>query len=228
MYKNKRLKGTKELVRDILNIHPDWNAKQVYDRYLIVVGHPNKAVTLNAIQKHCKSLRGPNQTVESKGYDKPWQLGSLNDCPLPPESIPYIMAVNNWAGKQKERFTEAAYPPVTIRQAKWISYLQPIYVMLKPKRFSWLWGWSKAYAVKERLHEMENEEAGEGKKAPFDTTELDEAMYSGDTVETFGDMFMTWTRDPSKIGIMEAVGDPPFPIEGSMMIVEDNAEQEGE
>lgn len=57
MNQHKRLKGTKALVKDIFIEHPDWNAKQIYDRYLILIADPQKAVTLNAVQKHIEEFK---------------------------------------------------------------------------------------------------------------------------------------------------------------------------
>ena len=56
----------------------------------------------------------------SDPQDKPWNLRTLNDNRLPPESLPAVMEV--WMMLKREK----GYA-LSIRQAKWVSWLYPFY-----------------------------------------------------------------------------------------------------
>lgn len=113
---NKRTKGTGEIVRDIFIHHPDWNARQIYDRYLILIGDVNKAVTLNSIQKHVQELKEINNSLEVQNLEAPWHTGTLVKYPLSAEALPHIFKVqaHHQLGK------------ITIRQARWVAHLYPM------------------------------------------------------------------------------------------------------
>lgn len=115
MTKQKRLKGTREFVRDIFLSHPDWNARQIYDRYLILIGDTSMAVTLNAVQKHVEILRGPIKQLGDTGLDSPWSIGSCEKHDIPTDIISTLI-----------EYEQAGQPKFTNRQAKWFAKLKPV------------------------------------------------------------------------------------------------------
>ena len=89
------------------------------------------------------------------------------------------------------------YPPITIRQAKWISRLFYVSQILDDEnaRNKWLWSWSRVYAINERANDIIKKlDKKEKLAAYFDTTELDRALWRGDNVEIVGNGF--FINDP--------------------------------
>jgi hypothetical protein len=139
-----------------------------------------------------------------------WSLGAFgNTNEITPEAIPHIIEMQKWASAQKESITDRPLPPVTIRQAKWVSRILPIYFAIVRQnktlsavnfpeidpssvKLSWLWRWSKAYSIDERLYDLA------GKKGAFNTTELDAALIRGDRIDVFGDTYVRFSGDTSK------------------------------
>lgn len=79
---------------------------------------------------------------EQQLQQKPWDMVSLNDYPLPNESIPIVMQVWRYCCHTDENFT--------IRQAKWVSRLFKIL----PPMPNFLWAISYMYSKKEELSIM--------------------------------------------------------------------------
>ncbi|MFC1847668.1 hypothetical protein ACFLW5_02515 [Chloroflexota bacterium] len=173
MNNHKRLKDTRTLVAEIFFTHPDWNARQIYDRYLLLVD-PKNAVTLNAIQKHVEKLKYKWNEIQKIGIDTPWSLGKTLD--LPAEAVDAIFRVQKWAEKDH---IEQVYKDtrqgianrfgVTIRQAFWIARLYKY-----AKSTSFLWVASFIYAVYELKWEL-----SEQSEQPLNTWQLDSALREG-------------------------------------------------
>jgi len=122
MNNGKRFKDTKTLVREIFEAHPEWNARQIYDRYLILIGDPaKKAVTLNAIQKHVEDLKVKYKSIKETGIEDIWSLANDN---IPIEYIPVVMESQRHLNKGWWVSEEPNL--LTVRQAKWITKLYPL------------------------------------------------------------------------------------------------------
>jgi hypothetical protein len=121
MNKNKRLKNTGTLVSEIFAAHPEWNASQVYQRYLVLIGDTSQAVTLNAIQKHLEKLRIASKKID-KRLDAWWHLDDMKNDWMDAQSVSQIFRVWRWI----ENDGNAPYTKITNRQAKWISILYDI------------------------------------------------------------------------------------------------------
>jgi hypothetical protein len=111
MNRNKRVRGTKEIVVDILLEHPDWNARQVYDRYKLLLGDSRKVVTLSAIQKQIENINPILETAKKEGLDNVWSMNTLKEHPLPPDVIPILLRIKK----------NIPALPLTIRIAIWVS-----------------------------------------------------------------------------------------------------------
>jgi hypothetical protein len=136
-----------------------------------------------------------------------WSLGALkNTNEMTPEAVPQILELQKWASMQKESITDRPFPPITVRQAKWVSRILPIYFTIvshdktlsavnlpdvnpSSAKLGWLWRWSKVYSIDERLYELA------GKKGAFDTSELDAALLRGDRIDVFGDTYVRFSGD---------------------------------
>lgn len=116
----KRVRGTKEIIVDILLEHPEWNARQVYDRYILLLGDSKKAVTLSAIQKQIEKINPKLEIVKEEGLDNIWSMGTLKEHPLPPDVIPILLRIKK----------NIPALPLTIRIAIWVSRF---YTTIKPK-----------------------------------------------------------------------------------------------
>ncbi len=117
---------TQEVVDAIGEIyleHTDWAAKQVQqevqDRLKAFNQNmPENWPSISAIQERLKKLRHNDKLTRKPGFDDEWNMMTLRDFEIPAEAIPTIL---------KARFYLQLYqvdaPPLTIRQAKWISRL---------------------------------------------------------------------------------------------------------
>ena len=79
-----------------------------------------------------------------KVLNKQWSMATLNDYPLPPESIPSVL--------QGQRYSLAIGKEYTVRQAKWISRLYTVIPDLLN-----LWLKSRSYATEEQLSVLAGE-----------------------------------------------------------------------
>ncbi len=149
MYNNKRQKDTQIIVTEIFIEHPDWNAKQVYDRYCFLIGDINKAVTLNAVQKHVQKLKDKNKEITKFGLDNSWHMGLLDQYHFSPEAIRKIF----------ELMIDGR--DITIRRAVWISRFCTLSVSLDLLFFM-----AYRYAAGEYLSQLSGEPT-------FDTTTID-------------------------------------------------------
>jgi len=73
---------------------------------------------ISAIQKELEKFRKKHQDLDDE--DKLWGCIALSDYPLPPHTIPIVYRV--WANAL------LIGKPLTIRQAKWASYLSHVYI----------------------------------------------------------------------------------------------------
>ncbi len=160
--KAKRPEGTLGLVIDILCEHPYWNAREVHDRYKILFNDPQKAVGLSAIQKHIAGLRPILNKLQEEGLDEPWSLSLSIKHNISPEATPVLL--------KAKRFCDALDDVLTVRQAKWISYLST-FIHETPS----LLLWAEKYATWEKSHII--------MLGSFDSTDLDSGTFR-DYLET--------------------------------------------
>ena len=107
--------------------------------------------------------------AEDDPQDKLWSMATLVDYPLPPETIPIVLAV--WHNVQNHRSQEivenpkAGTPftgPFTIREAQWVARLCFI------KEVVTLEHWASAYAFAERVSAI--------LRRKFDSSNMDKAI----------------------------------------------------
>lgn len=178
----------KQLAKKLGKQHPDWDGEQIQNRVRLL-----KLPSVNSVQRYIREISPPKKQQQRHSYldSKKWHWGLMAErnpapkggfkypeCQLPPEVIPDILAVQEWANEEHpEAIMFSKSEGVTIRQALWIARLSGITNILRnsklPSRFDinhWLWAWSKAYAQYEKLCELS--------KTPFDTSKLDNAIWS--------------------------------------------------
>jgi hypothetical protein len=73
---------------------------------------------ISAVQKELEKFRNKSEDIDDE--DKPWGHIALSAYPLPPNTIPIVYRV--WGSSMRKD------KPLTIRQAKWASYLSHIYI----------------------------------------------------------------------------------------------------
>lgn len=161
--RNQRRKTTEEIVKDIFIEHPDWTGPQIYDRYKIIIGNPDIAVTQNAVEKHVKVFRDRDRMIKTTGLDNPWYIGTYE---TPDYSIPFIFEIQNYIEKK-------SLLPLSIRQAKWISRFSCFYKIPMSDRET-----SDLFVISAYYSEREIVSGISGNKI-FDTTELDKALRQG-------------------------------------------------
>jgi len=158
----KRIKGTRELIIDILVEHPDWNARQVHDRYRLIINDPQKVVGLSAVQKHIEELRPLLNKLREHGLEEPWNLSLSIKHNISPEATPTLL--------KAKRFCDALDDVLTVRQAKWIAYLSS-FIHETPL----LLAWAEKYASWEKSHTI--------MFGKYDSSDLDSAIFR-DYLET--------------------------------------------
>jgi hypothetical protein len=145
--------------------------------------------------------------IKTSSPENIWSLGSCaNVGEISPEAVPYLLELKGWALKQKMSLNYNYYPPVTVRQAKWVSRILPMYLRnyrpgeeINEVGLAWLWQWSRAYSINERSYDLG------GKEGVFDTSELDAAMLRGDRVDSFGDTYVRFSGEVNPEGKKDSV-----------------------
>jgi hypothetical protein len=133
--------------------------------------------------------------VKASIPENKWSLGAMASTnEITPEAIPYIIEIQRWAPLQMMSISHLPYPPVTVRQAKWVSRILPLFfAIFRPTNetsdieLGWLYKWSRVYAIHERLYELT------GKKEVFETSELDAGLLRGDRIDIFGDTYVRFS-----------------------------------
>lgn len=162
MNSNKRLKDTKNLVMEIHRQNMDWNARQIYERYLILIGDASKAVTLNAVQKHLEAFKDTER--QNQFLDRYWNLGLLIERPIHPDAIPYIFEIQAMLAKELPEVNPEG--DIVVFQAEWIGRLYPV---VKEARLLFIVSW--VYCQFQAYHILLNR--------PLNTSSLDKALREG-------------------------------------------------
>jgi hypothetical protein len=136
-----------------LSTHTDWK----YERIMVELG-PN-APSLSYIQKKGAEAKKINKEYQDK--ETQWNMGTLNNFPIPSEAIAFILRVQNSGGH---------FGKFTIRQALWVARLyQVIQDVALVNDLSW------HYALREKICQLS--------KTPFDTTHYDCLLRSPDKLK---------------------------------------------
>lgn len=188
----------KGLVNNILADNPALTPKEVSLHVISAGAQLKRPPTLWAIQKQMLRTKEARKRIAEKQIDIPWCLGAMATHPgISSEAVPYIFVAQSFS----EQFSDSGpyklpQPPVTIRQAIWISRLYGLmqvpslrqFVNFRGKKLIdvaiFLYNWSRVYARKEILHELSSPEA------PLDTKELDASMRQGGNPLTTGDNYL--------------------------------------
>jgi hypothetical protein len=164
-------------------------------------------ISLRTYQTLLKEELPTVKMIKSSSPENMWSLGSLaNTSEISPEAVPYLIELKKWAQKKKMSLNDNNYPPVTVRQAKWVSRILPMYLRIyrsgeeiSDVGLAWLWQWSRAYSINELSYELG------GKDGAFDTSELDASMLRGDRIDTFGDTFVRFSGEVNPEGKKDSV-----------------------
>jgi hypothetical protein len=171
-------------------------------------------ISLRSYQNLLKEELPIVKLIKTSAPENTWSLGSLaNSSEITTEAVPYLLELKSWAQKQKMSLNDNNYPPLTVRQAKWVSRILPVYLRIfRPEEeindlgLAWLWQWSRAYSINERSWELS------GKEGIFDTSELDAAMLRGDRIDNFGDTYVRLSGkvnlDGKEDSVFVVTGDP--------------------
>lgn len=199
MVKQKRAKGTREFIIEILAKHPEWNARQVYNRYLILIGDPQNAITLNAVQKCIQSLKPILTQVRKTGLDKPWSLAVLNRLhellifDVNADAIEYIQKVQyyvehefreDWSKRLKENMKQG-HPEIdqSLITEEVIAKAQGEYPVLTIRQAKWV---ARLYRLQSNINRLyytallysNYEIVSEISGTAFDTEILDQAIHN--------------------------------------------------
>jgi hypothetical protein len=132
--------------------------------------------TLETAKRYISKARNAANDI-----DQPWSLGACRDYPtlFPAASLPFLMQMHQEYRNVVDILTKTRWAEgFSIRRAIWIVRLQPlIQEIFRPDGYeaesTILFNISEAYSIAERTSETMGEET-------FDTTDLDQALHSGD------------------------------------------------
>jgi hypothetical protein len=197
----------RQKVRDLLFENENLYGKQLKEGVEKDPAFQKTNISLRTYQSIIKEELPKVRMVKASIPENIWTLGAFaNTREVVPEAVPYIMEMQTWARDQRMSISERPYPPVSVRQAKWACCILPLYFTIfgPDKKLSdfglgWLWRWSRAYSVDERLYELA------GKKGVFDTSELDSALLRGDRIDSFGDTYVRFSGDANPDGKNKSV-----------------------
>lgn len=114
---------------------------------------------LSAVKKRLLKLRRYDEarSVELKELDKPWRISTLVKHPISSEALPIVL--ERWVNREKEG------KPLTIREAKWVARLYPIFKAYGKRlrdenlAMSMIEFPTRIYALHERIAELTGVEA---------------------------------------------------------------------
>jgi hypothetical protein len=184
-------------VRELLLMDEKLTGKELKAAVEKVPAFAKANISLRTYQSMIREELPKILVIKAAAPENPWSLGALATTnEINPEAVPYIMEMQKWAAAGRMSISGEPYPPVTIRQGRWVSRLLPLYFLrfgadqrVSGFGISWLWRWSRAYSIDERLYELS------GKKEPFNTATLDAALIRGDRIDIFGDTYVRFSGD---------------------------------
>lgn len=143
----------KGIIADVYLKHKKWTAWEI--KAEVNQRIDGKGLGLSAIQKQLTELRKHDEKWE-KELDKPWTIGSMNKCAIPPETLPVVLQV--W--RKQLNWIE----PLTVRQARWVVRL----CTTIPDGVVLLTHWAQLYALWERMCSLSD--------IDFDSSAFDAAL----------------------------------------------------
>jgi len=105
---------TQQTIMAVYVEHPNWLVKEIQaevDRLT-----EGKAPGISAVQKLLYQIKSRKAEPQFKSLDRPWNLGTLSEHPMPPEVIPKLLEIQ---GQAHRSGTES----MTIREAQWVARL---------------------------------------------------------------------------------------------------------
>ena len=175
---------------------------------------------LRAVQNKLAKIKDDYKNYE-KEYE-PWNMGMLDDYPVPAEALPFILKVQKWADeckKIKADISQGKQPPktnpdvdwwewndfdISLRQVHWIARLYTFLNWNKLNRnkeseernLRGLWTWSKVYMYQELLFRLNG--------VALDTSNLDTALRYECEAKIMGPYYSIYFEDgkwPEIMGI---------------------------
>ena len=186
----------KDAVIGVKAMHPQYSAAQILgdmknNRVIYRLKNerlPSKAEVYKILRENKNEVESRQEKISltSLDLDKDWTIGCIVDLDpryhMSPESLAHILSVLDYAEHYRKPPFEQPYPPLSVRQALWVTRLYAILAAQNPIKnrkkdlpllCKKLWDWSEAYATQERISKAFN--------PPFDTAELDRSLREGAT-----------------------------------------------
>ena len=174
----------KQLIAEVYLQHRDWRAKEV--QYEVAHRMNGNGPGLSTVQKELTKIRRKDaeRSLESKGLDRPWSIGTLLDCSIPPEVIPILIRLQAESRKDGKLL-------LTVREARWIArlYLIPTVSELV-NSLDAIKALAMTYANREKISELCNQ--------VLDTSDLDDALNTGEIMSLVFQMIRDFYKLPRK------------------------------
>ncbi len=166
--------------------------KEIWYELQKQLGTGARIPSLSYVQYFCREKLFPKYAeMKATGLDDPWHIGLMRQpeygC-VSPEAARYISVVQAFCNSYLKPPINEKYPPITARQALWISRLYQVVLWKygpdigfikknedRDKALYELWQWSNAYAEYEIICDLSG--------TAFDTQELDRAIREGKVPE---------------------------------------------
>ena len=161
------------LIASVHQKHPKWKAPMVRNEVSFFLRKENPKLpsswpSLSTVQKVLAKVRRRLKELPVDPQDKPWNMGTLDEYPMPPDAILAVLNVWRFDEEQKHKFGKQGYAKfpfgLTIRRAKWASRLSRV-IMDDTQRLSF---WARQYADIEQIYQRVGH--------PFDSIALDSLL----------------------------------------------------
>ena len=154
-----------------IGVYPTLPRGELAEKIIQTVFEGRLAPEIEVLEKLISKFRN----APDKPEDKPWNMATLGDYPLPPEALPKVLILQQHTRGSSplpktlpEAGTELPLHPLTIREAAWVARL---YTLIGDIRSLHLW--AIGYAMAERVSFL----AGHS----FDSSNMDKGVFENST-----------------------------------------------
>jgi len=156
---------------------------------------PDNSPSIRSYEVLLQKLRANKRKSDSGELEQIWTLSSLNEYPLPVETLPFVQLVQTlqWTRGKK---------PISLRDAKWISRLAPFYSEFNKITPEWVFilaNHARQYSAEEKLSEMRG--------IPFCSYDLDNSIFRDQHSNMIMDSLHYIKENPKEVEIFDDMAD---------------------
>ena len=119
------------LITSVYQKHPKWKAPEVRNEVRSILRNKNSKIpsswpSISTVQKALAKVRKKMKEMPEDPLHKPWNMGTIDQYPIPPDTIPFVLKVWKLQEEKVYKFRQMKPPfdlALSIREAKWVSRL---------------------------------------------------------------------------------------------------------